>query len=326
MVDFAKKLKKPVNDAVALAVKYRPVHLNGVVGQDEVVTALEQALQRGNAHAFLFTGPSGVGKTTLARIVCDRLGVATSNIIEVDAASNSGVDPMREVVAASRYLGFGENPGRAVIIDECHALSKQAWNSLLKPIEEPPAHVYFLLCTTDPGKVPATIVTRCQNYKLREVPAKALLGLLDAVADAEGIDAPDWMLDRILEASNGSPRQALTLLDTVRGVTDERDVAHLLAGATEDPEIIDLCRAIASRASWSELMGMVKALPSDNAEGSRIVISRYLASCAMGAKDRAAPEWVHMLECFHGSFNPSDGMAPLVMAIGKAMFNQRKER
>ena len=320
-----KKLKKAEGN-MPLAVKYRPADLADVVGQEDVVDALEQTLKRGTAHAFLFTGPSGVGKTTLARIVCKRLGVASSNIIEVDAASNSGVDPMREVVAASRYLGFGDNPGRAVIIDECHALSKQAWQSLLKPIEEPPAHVYFLLCTTDPGKVPATIVTRCQNYKLREVPGKALFSLLDRVSAAEGMDTPDSVLERILDAANGSPRQALTLLDTVRGVTDDRAVANLLAGAQEDPEIIDLCRAIANRAPWSELMALIKGLPSDNAEGARIVISRYLASCAMGAKDRVAPEWVHMLDCFHEQFNSSDGLAPLILAIGKAVFNQRKER
>lgn len=311
---------QPVQPGPSLHVKYRPRALDEVVGQPAIVASLEKVLAKREQHAFLFTGNAGCGKTTLARICASRLGVEPANVTEVDAASNSGVDAMREIVSATRYLGFGDRPGRALIIDECHNLSKSAWDVLLKPMEEPPAHVYFMLCTTNAAKVPPTIATRCQSYKVLDVPGKALGALLARVCDAEGYDTPDEVLDRIVDAAQGSPRRALTMLATVAEVTDMRDVDDLLSRVDEQPEVIDLCRAIVKGAPWPDLMDLVKALPAESAEGTRIVVSRYIASCAMGAKNlRAANQFVDMLNAFSQPFNASDGNAPLVRAIGMAL-------
>jgi DNA polymerase III gamma/tau subunit len=317
-----KSLLKP---GMALHLKYRPKTLDEVIGQPAIVASLKKVLAKGEQHAYLFTGGAGCGKTTLARICADMLGVDAANVTEVDAASNSGVDAMREIVSATRYLGFGAKPGRAVIIDEAHNLSKSAWDALLKPMEEPPAHVYFMLCTTNAAKVPATIATRCQSYKVLDVAGKALGGLLARVCDAEGYDTTDDVLDRIVGAAMGSPRRALTLLATVAEVENLADVDDLLAHVNDAPEVIDLCRAIVSRAPWVDLMTMVKALPVDNAEGTRIVVCRYLASCAMGAKnERVAEGFIDMLDYFSQPFNASDGSAPLVRAISHATRSSRR--
>lgn len=311
---------EPAKPGAALHLKYRPQTLAEVVGQPAIVASLEKVLAKREAHAFLFTGSAGCGKTTLARICANMLDIEPANITEVDAASNSGVDAMREIVSATRYLGFGSKPGRAVIIDEAHNLSKSAWDALLKPMEEPPAHVYFMLCTTNPTKVPATIATRCQSYKVLDVPGKAIGSLLARVCDAEGYDTSDETLDRIVGAAMGSPRRALTMLATVAEVEDPADVDDLLSIVDDSPEVIELCRALVARASWADLMAMVKGLPVDNAEGTRIVVSRYLASCAMGAKnERAAIGFIDMLDAFSQPFNASDGNAPLVRALGHAV-------
>lgn len=310
----------PDKPGPALHLKYRPATLDEVVGQPAIVASLAKVLARREQHAFLFTGPAGCGKTTLARICCSELGIDPANVTEVDAASNSGVDPMRELVSATRYLGFGPSSARALLIDEAHNLSKSAWDALLKPVEEPPSHLYFMFATTNPAKVPATIASRCQVYKVQEVPGKAIGGLLARVCDAEGYDTPDEVLDRIVGAAQGSPRRALTMLATVAGLDDMRDVDDLLGSVDDTPEVIDLCRAILARAPWGELMAMVKAMPVENAEGTRIVVSRYLSACAMGAKsERAAEPIVDMMGAFAEPFPSSDGNAPLVRAIGLAL-------
>lgn len=309
-----------------LHVKYRPRTLADVVGQDDAVKSLAARFKDGKpAHAYLFTGPSGTGKTTLARIVAAMAGCEDGNVLEVDAASTSGADEMRAVVSNARHVGFGASPNRAVIVDECHSLSKQAWQVLLKPLEEPPPHLFFMLCTTEPSKVPSTVETRCQAYRLRDVPHKAIARIVDDVAEKEGIKLDDETFDHVVEAAQGSPRRALTLLAKVAGVAGSpRDAARLLERVEDTPEVIDLCRALADRASWPELVRIAKGIQGDNYEGTRIVVVRYLASCAMGAKNPR--DWAHLMSCFATPYNASDGIAPLVLSLANAYLGGRDAR
>ncbi len=150
-----------------LAVKYRPQELSDVVGQDHMMPGLKALITKRNSHAGLFHGPSGCGKTTLARILAHGLD-AGKNITEVDAARNTGIDAMRQVADNAQYNAFGGG-NRAVIVDEAHGLSKQAWNSLLKAIEEPPKHLFWFFCTTEPAKVPQVIRTRCSLFEVKLV-------------------------------------------------------------------------------------------------------------------------------------------------------------
>ena len=187
-----KTLNKTPAEAIVveepLHIKYRPRSLQDVRGQDAVVDSLTTALKKSTRpHSFIFTGPSGCGKTTLARILAEKFGCSPQNVIEIDAATNNGIDSMREVTSTLRYNGFGDTPNKAIIIDECHALSKAAWQSLLKSVEEPPAHVFFFFCTTENGKVPETINTRCQSYFLKPLRFDDLMDLLEFVVDEEAL-------------------------------------------------------------------------------------------------------------------------------------------
>ena len=300
-------------------VKYRPRSLKDVVGQGAVVKSLQDAVKKATRpHAFLFTGPSGTGKTTLSRILAAGLGCSPSNILEVDAASNSGIDAMREVTSTLRYQGFGETPNRAIIIDEAHALSKAAWQSMLKPIEEPPAHVFFFICTTEAGKVPETIVTRCHNYLLKPVKFDDIMDLLERVADAEGLSTPDAVLQMAGRACSGSPRQALVMLSMIQDCEDPDEAARLLETPLENKEVIDLCRLLLKGdLDWKKLTGTLKAMPDMSAESVRIVIVNYLAACIMGARSEGeAGRLLDVLHEFSKPFNSSDKLAPLLLAFG----------
>lgn len=319
-----KQLQAPPPDTDAAAseaplhIKWRPKTLDAVIGQDAVVKSLREALKRSTRpHAFIFTGPSGTGKTTLARIVASMVGCTPQNIIEADAASNSGIDAMRELTSGLRYQGFGESPNRALIVDEAHALSKQAWQALLKPIEEPPAHVYWFLCTTEQGKIPDTIATRCQAYALHSVGRDDLGQLLDTVCDAEHMNVNDEILDVVIAAAEGSPRQALTMLSTVAGCKGKAEAARLLESADENAEVIELCRLlVGGKLTWSKMAQVVKALDMPG-ESIRIVIANYLAACLLGARsDRDAARLCDMLHPFSKPFVSSDKLAPLLLAFG----------
>nr|MDQ3075021.1 DNA polymerase III subunit gamma/tau [Pseudomonadota bacterium] len=222
-----------------LARKYRPQSFGELIGQDAMVTTLGNAIARGRiAHAFLLTGVRGVGKTTTARLVAkalncigpdgqggptiDPCGVCEPcvaiaegryiDVIEMDAASHTGVDDVREIIEAVRYAAVSAR-FKIYIIDEVHMLSKNAFNALLKTLEEPPAHVKFLFATTEVNKVPVTVLSRCQRFDLRRIPAGKLADLFARVARAEGVEIEDEALQAIARAAEGSARDGLSILD-----------------------------------------------------------------------------------------------------------------
>ncbi len=251
-----------------LARKWRPKSFETLVGQDHVVRALTNALEQNRLHhAYLFTGTRGVGKTTLARILAKSLnceagitaspcGVCTTcmeidkgrfiDLIEVDAASNTQVDAMRDLLDSAQYA---PTAGRfkVYIIDEVHMLSKSAFNAMLKTLEEPPAHVKFILATTDPQKVPVTVLSRCLQFNLRQMAGTSIIGHLQNILGQENIPYEPTALHLIARAAAGSMRDALSLTDQAiayGGQTVNEAEVRAMLGAIDQSYLYQLLNAL----------------------------------------------------------------------------------
>jgi len=305
-----------------LHVAYRPHKFNEVIGHAGVIASLKSLIDNDDTHAFLFHGPSGVGKTTLARIVASELNCLPKDLLEIDAATNTGIDRMREVQEVLQYLPFGSGQIRAVIVDEAHGLSRQAWDSLLKVIEEPPAHIYWMLCTTQPDKVPPTIRSRCSPFALKSLKDDELELLLKQVCQREKIQLRNGITDLVIREAHGSPRQLLVNLALVRDHTDRAKAAAVLQALTDSDATRQLCRfLIEGRGSWQKAMGIVSHLEDVPAETVRIAVCNYFAVVAKGAKtEREAITALQILEAFSQYYNPAEQQAPLLRSIGQVLF------
>src|SRR3954469_22494576 len=236
-----------------LARKWRPRTFDSLVGQEHVVRALTHALdQQRLHHAYLFTGTRGVGKTTLARILAKSLNCETGisskpcgkcsacteidagrfvDLIEVDAATNTKVDEMRQLLENAVY---SPTRGRfkVYVIDEVHMLSTSAFNAMLKTLEEPPEHIKFILATTDPQKIPVTVLSRCLQFNLKQMPAPAIAARLAQILVEEKVPAEEGALRQLAHSARGSMRDALSLLDQAiaygAGKVAEREVRAML--------------------------------------------------------------------------------------------------
>jgi DNA polymerase-3 subunit gamma/tau len=268
---------------LALARKWRPRTFADVAGQGHVVRALENALNSGKLHhAFLFTGTRGVGKTTIARIFvkalnCERAVSAEPcgecgsclaidqgrfvDFLEVDAASRTGIDDARELLDNAQYTPAAGR-FKVYLIDEVHMLSKPAFNALLKTLEEPPPHVKFLLATTDPQKIPVTVLSRCLQFNLKRLPQATIVERLTRVCGNEGISVEPGAIVRLARAAAGSMRDALSLLDQALAFGDgglrDADVAEML-GSLDRGRISALLDALAA-ADAPGLLGQVRQL------------------------------------------------------------------
>jgi DNA polymerase-3 subunit gamma/tau len=267
------KVARESSGYVVLARRYRPAQLGEVVGQGHVTRTLENAIRADRVHhAYLFTGSRGVGKTTVARILAKALNCDTGatptpcdrctscleitrgmsvDVQEIDGASHTGVDDVREIRESVRY-----QPARCrkkiYIIDEVHMLSTSAFNALLKTLEEPPPHVVFIFATTEPHKIPATILSRCQRFDFKRVPDPVMVKHLGALCEREGLEMDRSGLALIARASEGSVRDALSLLDQVvayasgDAAISAARVAEVL-GVADRRVLFDLSRAVLAR-------------------------------------------------------------------------------
>lgn len=208
-----KDSKKEEN--IALYRKYRPESWSEVIGQDHIVRAISGALETGKvSHAYLLCGPRGTGKTTIARIIAHELGTSVNDIYEMDAASNRRIEDVRYINDNIQTLPF-DSKYKIYILDEVHMFTKEAWNALLKTIEEPPAHVIFILATTELEKVPETIVSRCQTFTFKKPNDVILAEVISSVAKKEGYKLEEGGAEIIAILADGAFRDALGILEKV---------------------------------------------------------------------------------------------------------------
>ena len=278
----------------ALYRKYRPQNFDEVVGQEPVVRTLRNAIERGQVRqAYLFAGPRGTGKTSLARILakalncaygptvtpcnecnsCRTIAAGTSlDVVEMDAASQRGIDDIREI-REHVVLQPVEGRHKVYILDEAHQLTDAAFNALLKLIEEPPPHLVFVFCTTDLSKMIATVRSRCQTFMFARPRLPELTRLLRRVADGEGIDAPDAALALVARSARGSFRDAVSTLDQLAAATDGavsvQGVLQLL-GAVEEEALFRICDLIVDR-DTAGLLAFVEELADQGQDLARLV-------------------------------------------------------
>ncbi|HET9598526.1 MAG TPA: DNA polymerase III subunit gamma/tau, partial [Anaeromyxobacteraceae bacterium] len=299
---------------LVLARKYRPQSFAEMAGQEHVVRTLANALRSGQlAHAFLFTGPRGVGKTTSARLVAKCLNCVNGptaepcgvcapcveiaegravDVVEIDAASNNGVDNVRDIVEAVKYRPARDR-FKIFIVDEVHMLSTGAFNALLKTLEEPPEHVKFVLATTDVHKVPETIVSRCQRFDFRRLTQAQLVAQLRKVADAEALRVSDAALALVARSAEGGMRDALSMLDQVRAACGDEASDEAVAeavGAIDAGAIARLGAALLSR-DGAALLSTVDALHARGQEMKRVAeeLTRHLRNVIVAKLVPQAP-------------------------------------
>jgi DNA polymerase-3 subunit gamma/tau len=310
---------------VVLARKYRPQGFEEVLGQPAVSVTLKNALtQKKLHHAYLFTGPRGVGKTTMARILakalncaegatprpcgkcdsCQEIAASSSlDVLEMDAASHTGVDNIRQVIIETVALAPSRDRYKVFIIDEAHMLSGAAFNALLKTLEEPPAHVVFILATTESAKIPATIASRCQRFRFRPIMVETLVEHLGALAKKESVAVEPAALELLAKSADGSLRDAVSLLDQSHsaggGKVTEAQVREMF-GFVSREVLVGVAQAIFARDA-KDLAGWLQTIYEEGLEPAQLLRdlraaleSLYLHKLGVGAVEKGweavAPE------------------------------------
>jgi DNA polymerase-3 subunit gamma/tau len=309
--------------------RYRPKRLEDVIGQKTIIKAITAALsRRAIPKSWLLTGPSGTGKTTLAEILGNHFAggkAGPANIIYVNAAVDTGAEETRNTVNKAHYKALGESTVKTHIIDECQNLSSKAWDSLLIATERPPAHVFWVLCSTNPAKIPETIKTRCLKYTLKPVDEAEIFDLLTKVSTKEKLNALPEVLEVIAEGCNGSPREALSNLEKVAHSKTANEARELLRSALQMKGPVDLARALIGNSTgrlpqWTEVTKLINLIENVDAETIRIVMINYIAGALIKAKsDNEARRMLAILECFSTPYIQSDKLAPLLMSVGLAL-------
>lgn len=277
-----------MTDAPELYRKYRPEKFSDIVGQDDAIAALKD-MGRRNAvpHCLLFTGPSGTGKTTAARILRRKLGCGDADFVEVNAAKERGIEMVR---AVDQRKGLAPISGRCRVwlIDECHALTSDAQSALLKMLEDTPGHAYFMLATTHPQKLHSTIITRSTEIKFKGLGLECLRALVDRTAAAEGGTLDEDVRDKLVEAADGSARKALVLLHAVIGIADPDEQRAAISAGDFRAASIDLARALFKyNATWGDVAPMLAALEEDPEQVRHHVMGYARAILLKGGKGAA---------------------------------------
>ncbi|MDE2399808.1 MAG: DNA polymerase III subunit gamma/tau [Patescibacteria group bacterium] len=272
----------PANEtSLALYRKYRPKTFKEVLGQDHIVKVLESSVETNKvSHAYLFVGSRGTGKTSVARIFAKSIGVSANDLYEIDAASNRGIEDIKELRDGTRVLPF-DSKYKVYIIDEVHMLSKDAWGALLKTLEEPPKHVIFILATTEFHKVPETIISRCQVFTFRKATDAVCRKMLLDVGKKEGFELDSGSAELLAILADGSFRDALGELQKVLNFSDskkiKREDIEKITGAPKTSLVNDFLSAI-GRGELADGIAVVQKATAENLDMKlyfKLIITKF---------------------------------------------------
>lgn len=312
---------------MSLYQKYRPKDFDGVIGNEREVKAISKLLSSPeHPHSYMLCGPTGCGKTTVARIIADKVGAEEFSLNEYNIANTRGIDTIREIIEKTAYRPVLGNS--VFIMDECHMLTTEAQQALLKILEDTPEYVYFILCTTDPNKIIKTIHTRCTTFNLTPLSVEQIYYLLKMVKKAEKMPLSGDDLDAIARNCGGIPRNALVMLQTASSIEeDDKRLEFILQNSyiDESLDVIDLCRAVYNGRPWKEQTTILDRLKKDKIDAERVrrAILGYLSAVIMKTRDDATAYTMgHFVEPYYNV-----GFPGLVLSCYKARhLDHKKER
>lgn len=294
-----------------LTEKYRPINFDEIVGNEDTVMALKAICgrEKGLPSAILLIGPRGCGKTTIAHVIKKTMKVSDRDFTELNTANVRGIDTIRDVDTVSRFASMTPGGKKIYFFDECHKLTNDAQNALLKLLEKPPKDVHFILATTDPEKLLKTVRSRCTIYGVSLLSNKEIAQLVREILFEEGRDKdfPKEAITEIAYASEGSPREALVLLDSVLALKNPDDITkaitnHNVAEATT----LKLCQALYGKKPWKEIAEMIQVI-DDEPEQIRYAVLGYMNSILIGNKEKKSapkddPRAVYIITNFLDSY------------------------
>jgi DNA polymerase III gamma/tau subunit len=279
--------------------EYRPRRFVDVIGQDEAVDLIKRKLKSEYPHVTLIHGPSGTGKTTLARIVAKRLKCEGHDFQEMNTADFKGIETIRgirRVINQAPLIG----ESKVWLFDECHKLTSDAQNSLLKILEEPPNHVYFFLCTTEPEKMLKTIQRRCMKVRLKTIELRDLQSIIHHVCEKEDVKFSDDVLEKISEYAFGSAGEALQILDSIIEMEDEDAIIEFIEESSIKTKVDKIAaKLLKIETKWKPMAALLKELKDEDAERIRRGIMGYAQAVLLNGDNARA---FRMMELFRDNF------------------------
>ncbi len=280
-------------------IEYRPTKFADVVGNKSTISSLQTVLEgEKKPHVYLFTGPSGCGKTTLARITASELQCSPHDLVELNSSNNRGIDTARDIISQMVYKPL-HGSVKVFLLDEVHQTTKDFQQAMLKALEDTPAHVYFMLCTTEPEKLLPTIKNRAVTFSVERLKDQQIVRLLWSICQKEKKEIDKEILQDIAEECEGSARQAVITLQKVIGLTKEDEIKEAIRSAkVEEAAVIDLCRALLKKESWKEVSKIIKGIDEDPEKVRRAVLGYMSSALLNSGQERAA----FIIECFSDNY------------------------